>query len=165
MTLHCAADDQIKVYTVPKEHPSQPLAQAAPAAGAPDIPFNSAPVRWTLPAGWKEEPASGIRLASLAIKGENGGKAEVAITSFPGSVGTELDTVNRWRRELSLEPVGMGEVTSAPVTVDSSPGKLYDLAGNSARTVVADIPHNGNLWFIKLHGDAATVAAAKPVFL
>jgi hypothetical protein len=76
-----------------------------------------------------------------------------------------LDNVNRWRRELALEPVGAGDIVSQPVTVDSSEGKLYDMAGQSARTVVAVIPHNGDSWFIKLRGDTPTVTAAKPVFL
>jgi outer membrane protein assembly factor BamB len=135
------------------------------AAGASDIPVNSAPIRWTLPTAWKEKPADGIRLGSFAISGENGGKAEVAITSFPGSVGTELDNVNRWRGELSLVPGGTSDVASEPVTVDSCQGKLYDITGAAARTVVAMIPRNGSSWFIKLRGETATVAAAKPVFL
>ena len=163
--LNCHAGDQIQVYTVPKEHPATPLAQAQQAAGASDIPVNSAPIRWTLPAGWKEKPADGIRLGSFAINGENGGKAEVAITSFPGSVGTELGNVNRWRGELSLAPIGQSDLVSEPVTVDSFQGKLFDIAGTSARTVVAIIPRNDSSWFIKLRGDTAAVAAAKPVFL
>ena len=141
------------------------LTQTQPTAGSPDIPINAAPIHWTLPAGWEEKPPDGIRLGSFAIKGENGGMASVAITSFPGAVGTELDNVNRWRRELTLEPVGVGDVVSKPVTVDSTEGKLYDLAGKSAQTVVAMIPRNGSSWFIKLRGDPATVTAAKPVFL
>ena len=175
MALNCAADDQIKVYSVPKEHPAlqlaqtqaqaQPQTQPQPAAGSPDIPINAAPIHWTLPAGWVEKPPDGIRLASFAIKGDNGGQASVAITSFPGPVGTELDNVNRWRRELNLEPVDEGHVASVPVTVDASEGKLYDLAGKAARTVVAMIPRDGSSWFIKLRGETATVEAAKPVFL
>jgi hypothetical protein len=135
------------------------------AAGASDIPVNSAPIRWTLPAGWKEKPADGIRLGSFAIKGENGGKAEVAITSFPGSVGTELDNVNRWRGELGP---GAGRNKRCCIGAGDGgfvQGKLYDITGASARTVVAMIPRNGSSWFIKLRGDTATVAAAKPVFL
>src|SRR5580658_8643831 len=68
-TLHGVADDQIQVYTVPKEHAA--------------IAVSAAPISWTTPAGWNEKPADGIRLGSFAIQGENGGKAEVAITSFP----------------------------------------------------------------------------------
>jgi hypothetical protein len=164
-TLHGRAGDQIRVYTVPKEHPASPPAQAQPASGAADIPVNSAPVRWTLPAGWEEKPAAGIRLGSFAVHGGNGGNAEVAITSFPGLVGSELDNVNRWRNELALPPVGADDVASEPVTVDSVQGKLFDITGVAARTVVAMLLRNGSSWFIKLRGDTAAVAAAKPVFL
>jgi hypothetical protein len=150
-SLHSLAGDQIQTYTVPKEHP--------------DIPVNAAPIHWTTPAGWEEKPATGIRLGSFAIKGENAGKAEVSITSFPGSVGTELDNVNRWRNELALGPIEEADLSSGPVTVDSIQGKLYDIAGATARTVVAVVPRNGNSWFIKLRGDTATVDAAKPAFL
>jgi hypothetical protein len=149
-TLPCLADDQIQVYTVPKEHAA--------------IPLSAAPISWTTPAGWEEKPANSFRIGSFAIQGENGGKAEVAITSFPGSVGTELSNVNRWRGELALAPVEEKDVASEPVSVDSIPGKLYDITGASARTVVAVVPRNGSSWFIKLHGETATVAAAKPTF-
>jgi hypothetical protein len=164
-TLHSLAGDQIQTYTVPKEHPAQPSTPSVPAAGAPAIPVNSAPIHWIAPAGWEEKPADGVRLGSFAIKGAHAGRAEVAITSFPGSVGTELDNVNRWRRELALAPVEAGDVSSEPVSVDSIHSKLYDLTGASARTVVAEISRNGSSWFIKLRGDTATVAAAKPAFL
>jgi hypothetical protein len=150
-TLRALAGDQIQTYTVPKEHPA--------------IPVNSAPVRWTLPAGWQQKPADGFRLGSFAIHGQKAGNADVAITSFPGSVGTELSNVNRWRGELALAPLEPGDLASEPVAVDSIQGKLYDLAGASARTVVAVIQRNGNSWFIKLRGDPATVAEAKPAFL
>jgi hypothetical protein len=158
------ANDQIQVYTVPKEHPAIQSAQPQMAAGAAGIPVNSAPVRWTTPAGWREMPPDGIRLGSFVVQGQ-GGKAEVAITSFPGSVGTELDNVNRWRGELQLAPIGESELSAQAVTVDSCEGKLFDMAGAAARTVVAMIPRNGNSWFIKMKGDSAAVAEAKPAFL
>ncbi len=164
-TLNCRATDPTQTYVIPKEHPPLQPAQAQAAPSAPDLPINAAPIHWTTPAGWEEQPAGGIRLGSFAIKGENGGKAEVAITSFPGSVGTELDNVNRWRAELALAPVEAGDLAPEPVTVDSIPGKLYDIAGATARTVVAVIPRQGSSWFIKLRGDTATVAGAKPVYL
>ena len=164
-TLPGLAGDEIQVYTVPKEHAEAQLPPSQPAAGSPDIPVNAAPIHWTLPGGWMQKPADGIRLGSFAINGANGGKAEVAITSFPGSVGTELDNVNRWRRELSLGPVEANDLASEAVTVDSFQGKLYDIASTSSRTVVAAIPRDGSTWFIKLRGDSATVDSAKATFL
>jgi hypothetical protein len=150
-TLRALAGDQIQTYTVPKEHPA--------------IAFNAAPIRWTVPAGWTQKPADGFRLGSFAIHGQKAGKAEVAITSFPGAVGTELSNVNRWRGELALAPIEAGDLASEPVAVDSITGKLYDIAGPSGRTVVAVIPRNGKSWFIKLRGDTPTVAEAKSAFL
>jgi hypothetical protein len=165
MALPCPAREQIQSYDVPKEQPALLAAQSPMAAGAPNIPISSASIHWTLPDGWLQKPADGIRLGSFTVKGTNGALAEVAITSFPGTVGTELDNVNRWRGELALAPVGAGDIASEPVTVDSAPGKLYELDGASARTVVAVIPHNGNTCFVKLRGDAITVAGAKPAFM
>ncbi len=158
------AGDQIQSYTVPKEHPAPPPTAVAPANGSPDIPVNAAPIHWAVPAGWEEKPSDGFRLGSFAIKGQNGGKAEVAITSFPGKVGTELSNVNRWRGELGLAAVEQIDTAPEPVTVDSAQGKLYDIIGASARTVVAAIPRDGKMWFFKLRGDTDTVAAAKPTF-
>lgn len=163
--LACRASDDIQVYTVPKEHPPGQLAQAQPPAAAPDIPVNSAPIRWSTPSSWRELPADGIRKGSFAVEGENGGQAQVSITSFPGNVGGVLANVNRWRSEVVLPPIGQEELSSKPVTVDGFEGKLFDIAGASARTVVAMIPRHGASWFFKLRGDSATVAAAKPAFL
>jgi hypothetical protein len=164
-TWRVPAGGQIQTYTVPKEHPAAQPSPALPAAGQPDIPVNAAPIHWTVPSGWLEKPANGFRLGSFDIQGENAGKADVAITSFPGSVGTELGNVNRWRGELALAPIEQIDPAPEAVTVDSIQGKLYDIAGASARTVVAVVPRDGKSWFIKLRGDTATVAAAKPTFL
>lgn len=155
----CRAEDQIQTYTVPKEHP--PVAPAMPVT--PDIPVNASPIQWTTPEGWQELPSTSIRIASFAIAGKTG-QAQVAVTSFPGEVGTELDNVNRWRRELKLPPVEESAISSQPVTVDSNDGKLFDLTGATQQTVVAMVSRNGATWFFKLRGDTATVDAAKPAF-
>jgi hypothetical protein len=162
VTLH--AEDQIRVYTVPKELPAQPTVSAQQMKISPDIPVNSSPIQWTVPDGWQQLPPDGIRLGNFAVTGKNGGAVAVAITSFPGEVGTELDNVNRWRTQLGMEPVEQGGVTSDPVAVDSVDGKLYDLSGKTARTVVALVRRNGATWFFKMTGDAAAVGEAKPAF-
>ncbi len=158
------SDDRIQSYSVPKEHPPAAMPPGHPALDAPDIPVNAAPVRWTVPEDWQELAPTAIRIGNFAVPGKNGKKAEVAVTSFPGSVGTELDNVNRWRGEVGLPPVDESALSSQPVTVDSFEGKLFDLTGPSARTVVAMVPRNGSMWFFKLRGDAEVVAAAKPAF-
>lgn len=163
--LSSRASDQIRSYTVPKESSVASPGQPQPAKGAADIPVNSAPVQWTLPEGWQQLPPDGVRLGNFAVPGKNGGAATVAITSFPGDVGGELANVNRWRQQLDLPQIGQSNVASTPVTVDSADGKLYDLAGSAARTIVALIQRNGATWFFKMTGDIGAVDDNRPAFM
>jgi hypothetical protein len=157
------ADDEIRSYTVPKEH--APVVAPGPATNASaEIPVNAAPIHWTVPEGWQELAPTSVRIGNFVIPGKNGAKAEVTVTSFPGLVGTELDNVNRWRGELGLEPVEQSGVSSGAVTVDALEGKLYDFTGASARTRVAMLSRRGAMWFFKMRGDAEVVQAAKPAF-
>jgi hypothetical protein len=161
------AQDGIQTYSVPKEHPAQAGAvmpgsdSAMPVA---DIPVNTAPVRWTTPSTWQELAPTSIRIGNFVVRGQDGAKAEAAIFSFPGAVGTELDNINRWRKELKLPPIEEDKITSAPVTVDSIDGKLYEISGATERTVVATVSRNGATWFIKMKGDKDVVTDAEPVF-
>ncbi len=166
------ASDQIRTYTIPKETEAAAPAEAA-SPGAPDnmasekVPMGdpSAGMHYQTPAGWKQLPPNSVRVASFEIPGANGQKADVAVTHFPGSVGSELSNVNRWRHELNLDPASEADITSEPVTVDADTGKLYDFSSASSRTVVADVPHNGESWFFKLRGDKDVVTGARPAFL
>lgn len=155
------ATDKIRVYTVPKEHP--PVAAANTAVADGDV--HSTPVHWTTPDGWKELAPTSVRIGNFLVPGSGEKKAEVAITSFPGSVGTELDNVNRWRREIGLEPATEKDVASEKTAVGSAEGKLYDFSGAASRTVVAVLMRDGASWFFKLRGDKEVVADARKTFL
>jgi hypothetical protein len=158
------ATDDAQIYSVPKGHPPIPQTPAA-APAATEFEINAAPIRWTTPAGWEELPATSVRLGNFLVSGKGDKKAQVAITSFPGTVGTELDNVNRWRREIGLEPVDQSRISSQIVRVDSQDGKLYDFAGASANTAVVLLPRVGATWFFKLRGDKEIVDGAKASFL
>jgi hypothetical protein len=163
-------DDGTNTYTVPKERPApaQPAAESpgADAAMPPsDIPVSSGGITWTTPPTWQELAPTSFRLGNFVVPGKNGARAETAIFSFPGSVGTELDNVNRWRNELTLPPVDADKIVSEPITIDSMEGRLYEITGPASNTVVASLPRNGATWFFKMRGDKDTVAAARPVFL
>jgi hypothetical protein len=161
----CFASDDVQSYSVPKDHPAVvPVAASAPVITS-DVDASSAPIHWTLPDGWKDRGRTGLRLGNFLIPGKDNQKADVAITSFHGAVGTELGNVNRWRNEIGLPPVGQPDIASDPITVDSLQGKIYDFTGAMARTVVVSLPRNGSTWFFKLRGDSAVVVAAKPAFL
>jgi hypothetical protein len=166
----CHRDEQIQSYSAPKDSPAQAPSQTAPApsmadAAAPPVPVNAAPVHWTTPASWREIAPTSIRIGNFVIPATGDKKAEVSITSFPGDVGGPLANVNRWRQENGLGEIADSALLSQPVTVDSSEGNLYDIAGPSQRTVVAVIPRDGASWFFKLRGDPDTVAGAQPALL
>jgi hypothetical protein len=163
IALNGAAAQDIETYSVPKGHPA--LSQSATAMPLAPPAAAHAPLRWTTPAGWKELPPTTIRIGNFLVTGGQDKKAEVAITSFPGSVGTELDNVNRWRGEVGMEPVEQDNISSQPIEVDSRAGKLYDFVGPAAETVVVSLPHQGATWFFKLRGDKAVVSGARAAFL
>ena len=88
-TLICRAGDQIQVYSVPERKiPRRNLLRASQPGAHLIFLLILRRCTGLFRRGGRAKPADGIRLASFAI---NRAKASVAITSFPGSVGTELD--------------------------------------------------------------------------
>ena len=62
---------------------------------------------WQLPDGWKEQPGTGMRIATITIP-TSGKPLELSVTSLPWT-GTEADllsNVNRWRGQMQLAPIG-----------------------------------------------------------
>lgn len=142
---------------------TRPSASAPASAGdAPGRPT------WTLPASWKEEPPTQMLVAKFAAT-EGEARAEVTVSVFPGDVGGLLANVNRWRRQISLPPIGEGELKSAVQELGPQPGQmtLVDIAGTDpktsrpARLVGVVVPQGGQTWFYKLMGDDKVVAREK----
>lgn len=115
-----------------------------------------------------------MRVGSFVVTGENGGKADISIIPIMGPVGSEIDNVNRWRREIGLPPVTEGALGGVGQTVDVGPGKgrMFDLVSDQPkpgsqfkeRTVVAVLTSSGATWYIKMRGDDPVVAGQKAVF-
>ncbi|MEW6305121.1 MAG: hypothetical protein AB1705_16725 [Verrucomicrobiota bacterium] len=141
VSFHTTADDEPAV------------AQAPANPGAP---------AWTLPAGWKEVPATTMLLAKFTA-----GSAEVTVSKFPGDVGGLVANVNRWRRQIGLTDAGEAEIAQQISVLELNGGKatLVDVAGAKGRIVGVIVPRGGETWFYKLMGDADTVGAEKAKFL
>src|SRR5579862_3756250 len=75
-----------------------------------DVPKESAP-KSNLPVGWEELPGDQMRIGNYAVHGQGGEKAQVTVVALPG--GTEVDNVNRWRGQLSLQPQTAEEAKAA----------------------------------------------------
>ena len=59
----------------------------------------SAPVTWNVPAGWKEKPAGGMRLASFTSETDT---VDISIVSLSGEAGGVSANINRWLGQLHL---------------------------------------------------------------
>jgi hypothetical protein len=126
---------------------------------------------WEVPAHWQKQGPKNMVLATFAVT-EGAGRAEIAISSFPGNVGGLTANVNRWRRQLGLTELAESEVGSvtSPLQVNGENATVVDLKNdkgpNGAQSTVAVIvPHAGSSWFFKITGPDAVVNKEKPAFI
>ncbi|OGS39731.1 MAG: hypothetical protein A2506_11520 [Elusimicrobia bacterium RIFOXYD12_FULL_66_9] len=156
---------------VSKEAPSpvsMPGAGSMPS-GMIDAPPHAHGVSWTPPAGWKEAPGNGIRLATFTPP-QDPGKSEATVVALPGDAGGELANVNRWRGQIGLTPIDAGLMAEARKSVRSNLGAVtvYDFTGEGtkkSRMVVGMIKVEETSWYFKLMGDEKAVGQNKAAFI
>ena len=154
-----------------KEAAAAPQAAGGGMSGAPVATAAGPGLTWTAPSTWQTKPLGAMRKGSFIVTGEAGVTADLSITAFPGAVGGELANINRWRGQLSLPPIAENEL-GASVTRLSQNGLTFsfvDLVGTDPvspqHMLGAMVPYEGAMWFFKLSGPDALVAATKPAFL
>ncbi|MGJ8638170.1 MAG: hypothetical protein ACSHYA_02150 [Opitutaceae bacterium] len=165
-------------YQIPKETrevnmPSPPTAEktAPPASSMNVLPGMQAAadaageLSYTVPEGWTEMPASGIRKANFRVEDENG-SAELTVTVFPGDVGGRLGNINRWRQQIGLDPVTADDLPpfTESYTISKHRGLIVTLEGSIDSILGGLLPFHGNTWFFKLQGKTDTVLANKDSF-
>src|SRR5215472_10337538 len=108
---------EITAYNTPKESPAPPPANTASMA----TPSPAAPVHWTTPSGWQEQPASGMRVGSFVIKKDDQ-HADVSVIPLGTVAGSDLDNVNRWRGQVGLPPVDPSKLSEGaePITIGAN---------------------------------------------
>ena len=175
--------DHVKVYHVETNDPvvaapttlAAPIAPAAMPAAMPmtmpaglAAPDKSAlpPLKYTVPAGWMEKPASQMRVASFGIS-TDGKSADISVIPMGGMAGGATANVTRWRGQIGLPPVTDDEVAklAEKVSVGDQPAELYDLDGGGQRIIAVSYRRDDTAWFFKMTGDAALVEAQKPAFI
>lgn len=167
-------------FRVPKEGgpPVQAAAAAPPSTdggmGAGEVPpppppAQGAALKWTLPKGWTEEKAGGMRYATLKAPAQ--GALDISVTFLPGAAGGELANVNRWRGQIGLPAWEEAALAKARTALKTKAGSVaaFDFTGQGAsrsRMVVGLLTTaDGHSWFVKMVGDEAAVAKAKPEFM
>jgi hypothetical protein len=168
----------VKVYQVDSQESAAPAA-AAPTAADMASMANQIPapdntrlpkLKYTLPAGWQEKPASQFRVASFDIVAD-GKKADVSVIPLGGSSGGSLANLNRWRGQIGLPPVDEAGMKQAAETVEIAgmAAELYDIAppaGDGTTGILGAILQGGDTaWYFKVIGDANLVKGQKANFI
>jgi hypothetical protein len=123
-------------------------------------------LKWNTPEGWSEVPPSAMRYASFAATGTNGDKIDISIVTFPGTGGSDLDNVNRWRGQIQLPPTDEKTIESQIELLPMGDTKFYtiDIAGPDNRTMAAWVRREDGVWFFKMTGTRASVEREKSKF-
>ena len=165
--------DGVKVYKVdPNDTAAAPPPSAMQAGLA--APDNSGlpQLKYALPEGWKEKPASQMRVASFEVS-ENGKTADVSVIPLGGIAGGDPANVNRWRGQVGLTPLADDEMLklAEKIEVAGQPSDLYEIAGanpasGDAQRIIATILHRDvTAWFFKMSGESALVEKNKAAFI
>jgi len=157
-----------------------PSSAASAGAAPPDRdmrgpvapPPSTALPEWQVPSGWTPAAPSTMRLASFSLEGPDGQKGDLSVVVLGSNGGGALANVNRWRGQLSLEPLDDAGLAREAVTLATPAGDsalVVDLSGKGAaqdqRILGAIVERGDRAWFYKLTGAPALVGAQKEAFL
>ena len=115
-------------------------------------------VTYTVPKGWEDLTASGIRKANLKVSDENG-TAELTVFVFPGDVGGRLANINRWRGQVGLDDAKPEDLPTFTenYSISQHPGLYVRLEGGAQSILSGLLPFHGSTWFFKFIGSSGTV--------
>ncbi len=163
---------EVAVYKVAKEAPSQASTgnemgghNHEPASGGmPQLTYKT-------PSGWEEVAPGEMRVASFKVN--SGGKlVDISVVPLPGMAGSDLDNVNRWRKQVGLDGVAESELAklSVPVEIAGDKAQLFDQAGTNSssgeksRILATVLRKDGVAWFFKASGDPDLIESNRGAF-
>ncbi len=130
---------------------------------------------WTVPEGWSEAQPTAMRVANFLAGGDE--RAECYLTLLAGDGGGLAANVNRWRAQMSLDPIDAAAVAALPrAAFLGSEGALLELQGTFTGIGGAGSSEGFGLLglllvapegsaFLKLVGPAEVVARERRAFL
>lgn len=143
------------------------IGEPSPPASAPNAPVK---VGFVVPAGWEEQPSSGMRDASFRIPGPDGKDADVSLLRLTG--GSVAASVNMWRRQLGLATLPEAEAAGAVRVVQAGARKVgvYEQSGGGEaadrpRIFAAIWDEGGTTWVARMRGGHAQLDAQKEPFV
>ena len=128
---------------------------------------NTPQIKWQTPAGWSEVPASSMRYASFNASDAKGDKVDISVVTFPGEGGSDADNVNRWRKQIGLEPIDDKQIAALIVPVNGTNGDFstLDMKSGDDRVIAAWTRRDGRSWFFKMSGPSAALDTQKSKFV
>jgi len=128
---------------------------------------------WVMPDSWTEAPAGRMVKARYVIGSGPEIPIELTISAFPGSVGSPLSNLNRWRGQVGLGPISEDLLPDflTDLEIHHLPAYQADVIGPelpnypSKRILVTAIQRQGETWFFKLTGDASQIGNRKAEYL
>ena len=120
----------VRVYQAAKESAPPAPAETAPAAPAVSSPTGALALRYEPPPGWTDRGASGMRLATLAIR-EPGDGHEVTVIP---AAGTLEANVSRWAGQ--LDPAADAAVLAERTTAALAAAETVEVDGVKATIVL-----------------------------
>ena len=163
--------DPVRVYQAPKD--PRPTLPAGPSDSRPMAEAARTAIAWTVPQGWTDKGASGMRAGSFAVAGPNNQKADVSVIAMQTWSGQEVDNVNRWRAQVGLARITPEELPqhTTRIRMAGTEAPLFEMAGTSldtskpSRILAAVLPLPRTAYYFKMSGDDALVAAQKATFV
>ncbi len=89
----------------------------------------------------------------------------VSISKFPGDAGGIPANVNRWRKQIGLEPTSepVGDIIA--LESGDSHAKWFELKGETESILAAVVPVGAETWFFKLSTTNSSLEAGRPEFI
>ena len=123
---------------------------------------------WVKPDSWIPSEGSSMRLASFSVPYSKG-IGDLSVIKLSGSGGGLESNVNRWRRQLDLEPQTLEEIKATSIMGSSMIGNfsVYKLINDELNQafLCAILPYADSTIFIKLNSSIITANALEKKFL
>ncbi|MBI4556491.1 MAG: hypothetical protein HY706_02820, partial [Candidatus Hydrogenedentes bacterium] len=128
---------------------------------------------WAAPETWKRGPEKPMRVVTFTA-GPNG-EAECYISVLSGAAGGETANINRWRQQMSQDPLTQEQVDQLPtIKVMGQDAKLVEITGDFTGMAGATqsgfmllgvvCPRAADSVFVKMTGPGAAMQAEKENF-
>ena len=153
----CNNKEHIRTYRLPK---SQAPYQAEESKSS--VPK----LNWEKPKAWIPSIGSSMRLLSFEVPYGRGNKGDLSVIQLEGTGGGIEPNINRWRRQLGLEPESLAQIEKELKSRTGKIGKyqIITIVNNNNAFLVAIIPIQDNTIFVKLSINSDGIADLKSDF-